>query len=127
MLIACARPANEEALRATIDRMQEAAEARDTAGIMELVADDFAGREFNDPVSLRRYLTAMFLQNSTIGITRLGLSVQMFGERATVNVRFLATGSNGSFFPERAEGISVDTAWRVVDGEWRMMAANLRQ
>jgi len=55
----CAKDPPEAALRATIASMQQAAEARDAAALVESVSAEFAGPEGMDRDQFRRYLAVI--------------------------------------------------------------------
>lgn len=123
LLGACARTPDEAALRAALDAMQAAAEARDSAGVLEHVDPDFAGpREVGDRAALRRYLIGFFLANPRIDITRPGTEVVLKGDYAEVRARFLVTGTGGRWIGE-GRWVEADSVWRFRDGRWQLLNA----
>ena len=124
-LAQCRQPPDEKALRATIDAMQSAAEARDAGAFMEHVASDYSSaREPNNRIFLERYLRMMMLQQQSIGVTRTRTEITLYSGRATARVAFIVTGTNGSLFPERIDGVTADTGWRIEGGEWKLLSAD---
>lgn len=123
LLCGCTRRPDEAALRATLDAMQAAAEARDSAGVLAHVDPDFAGtREVGDRAALRRYLIGFFLAHPRISITRPGTELLLKGDYAEVRVRFLVTGSGGRWIGE-GRWVEADRVWRFRDGRWQLLNA----
>ncbi|HEU0152533.1 MAG TPA: nuclear transport factor 2 family protein [Arenimonas sp.] len=118
----CSREPPEEALRATIASMQEAAEARDAEALVEAFAEDFAGPDNMDRDQFRRYVALAWLRSREVGV-RLGpLEVELIGDRARVAFTAATTGGEG-FLPDSAQVWQVRTGWRLDDGEWRLISA----
>lgn len=118
----CSREPPEEALRATIASMQEAAEARDAEALVAAFAEDFAGPDNMDRDQFRRYVALAWLRSREVGV-RLGpLEVELIGDRARVAFTAATTGGEG-FLPDSAQVWQVRTGWRLDDGEWRLISA----
>jgi len=119
----CAKDPPEAALRATIASMQQAAEARDAAALVEAVSEEFAGPEGMDRDQFRRYLAVIWLRNREVGV-RLGpLDVELVGDRARVDFTAATTGGEG-WMPERAQVHQVSTGWRIEGGDWKLISAS---
>lgn len=122
LLSACARSPDEAALRAALDAMQAAAEARDSSGVLAHVDPDFAGiRDAADHDGLRRYLIGFFLVHPVITITRPQTEVLLKGDHAEVQVRFLVTGSGRWIGTGR--WVEARSVWRFRDGRWQLLNA----
>ena len=118
----CARDPPEAALRATIAAMQQAAESRDAAALLESVSEEFAGPEGMDRDQFRRYLAVAWLRDREVGV-RLGpLGVELIGDRARVEFTAATTGGEG-WMPDRAQVHQVSTGWRLEGGEWKLISA----
>ncbi|WP_115527699.1 MULTISPECIES: nuclear transport factor 2 family protein [Xanthomonas] len=123
LLAACARDAPEQRLRATLQHMHEAIEARDIGGAMAPVSADFVGENGLDAAGLRRLMQLQMLGNRQIGVTVGPLEVELRGQTATVRFTALLTGGSGGWVPEQAQTYQVVTGWRLQDGDWTLYHA----
>ena len=123
LLAACGRDAPEDAIRATIAEMEAAVEARQPAGFLEHVSDDFAGQGGAfDRSALRGYLASLLFGNQLVEVTLTPASVTLHGDsRATVKLTALVIG--GARLPERGERLAIESGWRLEGGEWKVYAA----
>lgn len=123
-ITACSRPAPDEAaLRATLDAMEAAGEARSVDAFMDHVATDFAGPdEAPDTRSLQRFLRVLVLRARAIDVTRTSTEIQMYHGRAEVQIRLLIQADTGGFLSE-GRPILARTAWRIDGGEWKLIRA----
>lgn len=119
---ACGRTPDEQALRDSIAKMQQALEERSLSGVMDRVTDDFGGSHGMDRDGLRRLLQGQILANTRIGATLGPITVEQQGERASVRFSAILTGG-GRFLPERGRAYSVHSGWRVEGGEWKVYFA----
>jgi hypothetical protein len=124
-LCACTRTTPEQRLRDTVASLQAAIQARDTGDIREVLADDFVGAEGLDREGAVRMAQAMFLRHREIGVTMAGpLQVRMQPGHASVRFEAALTGGSGSVLPDAARLYSVETGWRLDDGNWRLTSAD---
>jgi hypothetical protein len=124
-LFACSHSPSEQALRETLDRMQQAAEERAVSSFIDGVAEDFAGNGSDyDRSGLERLMRLLALRHQVIGVTRTGLQIEMFGDRAVVHMQILVTGGSGGLLPEQGQLFSTESAWRFVGGEWQLGSAS---
>ena len=122
LAVGCSSEPPEAALRATIDRMQAAAEARDAPGLAESVSEEFIGPNGMDRDQFRRTLALVWFRDQQVGVQLGPLDVKLVGEGATV--AFTAGTSGGAgWLPERGQLFKVNTGWRLEDGEWRLISA----
>lgn len=122
LLPGCTREPDEAALRAALDAMQAAAEARDSSGVLAHVDPDFAGiREAGDREGLRRYLVGFFLTHPQVSITRPQTEVLLKADHAEVRTRFLVTG--GGRWIGQGRWVEVESVWRFRDGRWWLLNA----
>jgi ketosteroid isomerase-like protein len=119
----CAKPPEEERLRAAIAGMQAAAEARQPGNVVEHVSTEFAGSHGLDREQLRRLLQAQMFGQRNIGVTLGPLDIELEGDHAEVRFLLLTTGG-GRLLPEQARGYRVVSGWRIEDGEWRVYRAD---
>ena len=123
MLSGCKAPADEAALRARIDAMQSAVEARDAEALLDPVDEAFGGPQGMDRDGLRRYAALMFLRQRRVGVVLGPVEVEVRGDRAAARFDALVTGAEG-LLPGSAEARHVDTVWRLEDGEWVLVSAD---
>ena len=123
MLAACSRTPPEEALRARVAGLEAAVDARDAGALRDFLADDFIGPGGMDDTGARRLAQGMFLRYRDIG-TQLGpLAVELQDRHATVRFDAVVTGGAGTLLPQSGQVYDVTTAWRLEDGEWRLVSA----
>ncbi|WP_449448278.1 nuclear transport factor 2 family protein [Thermomonas brevis] len=120
----CAKQAPEAAVRAQVQALQGAIDARDPGAVHALLADDFIGNDGLDKRGARQLAAGVFLRYRDVG-ARLGpVEVELRGDAdAIARFTVLATGGSGGFLPERGQVYAVQTGWRRVDGEWRLRSA----
>jgi len=123
VLTACSRPADEAALRAQVDVLQQAVEDRSADRLLESVDEGFVGPGGMDRDGLKRYATLMLLRQQQVAIVIGPVDVQLFEDRATARFNAVVTGAS-RFIPEGIESRRVETVW-VRDGdEWRLLSAD---
>ena len=118
----CTRTPPEQALRDTIAAMEAAAEARDADALEEYLAEDFVGPGGMDRDGFRRTAALLWLRSREIGVSLGPLEVEVTGEHARVRFTAATRGGEG-LLPDSANVHAVDTAWRIEDGEWRLISA----
>jgi hypothetical protein len=119
-LSACSREPDEQLLRETIDQMQKAGESRDIGGVLDHVADDFAGQSASmTRDQLRAYLLAIRMRTTQIGVTRTGLDITLNGTQAKAEISFLVT-DGGQILPNTGQYVRAQTSWRFTDGAWML-------
>lgn len=124
-LCACTRTTPEQRLRDTVAALQAAVEARNAGDIRQVLADDFVGPEGLDREGAVRMAQAMFLRHRDIGVAIAGpLQVRMQPDHATVRFETALTGGSGNLLPDAARLYSVETGWRLDDGDWRLTSAS---
>ncbi|NIK41413.1 ketosteroid isomerase-like protein [Xanthomonas arboricola] len=117
------RAAPEQRLRATLETMHQAIEARDIGEAMAPVAEDFVGEQGLDAAGLRRLMQVQMLGNRRIGVTLGPVDVQLHDDTARVRFTALLTGGSGRWLPEQAQTYQVTTGWRLQDGDWQLYHA----
>ena len=123
-LCACTRTTPEQQLRAAVLSLQAGIEARDAGAIRNVLADDFVGPEGLDRDGAVRMSQALFLRHRDIGVTIAGpLQVRMQPGHASVGFDVALTGGSGRMLPDAATLYSVETGWRLQDGDWRLTSA----
>lgn len=123
-LLACARESPEQAVRERMAELQAAIEARDPGDVRALLAEDFVGPGGMDRERAVRLAQVSFLRHRKVGVTIAGpLQVRMQPRHATVAFDAALTGGSGRLLPDAARLYSVETGWRLDDGEWRLTSA----
>ena len=123
-LCACTRTTPEQRLRDTVSSLQAGIETRDAGDIRAVLADDFVGPEGLDREGAVRMAQAMFLRHRDIGVTITGpLQVRMQPDHASVRFDVALSGGSGGVLPDTARLYSVETGWRLQDGDWRLTSA----
>ncbi len=120
----CAKTAPEQAVRHQLEALQTAIDARDAGDVQALLADDFVGNDGMDRRGARQLAVAVFLRHRDVG-ARIGpVTVELRGESdAIAKFSVLATGGSGGFLPDSGQVFEIETGWRLVDGEWRLLNA----
>lgn len=125
LLAGCARTPPETALRGQVSALQEAVEARDPGAIRRLLSEDFIGPGGMDREQAVRTAQVAFLRHRQVGATVAGpLQVALRERDATVSFEVALTGGSGRLLPEAARLYSVETGWRLEDGDWRLLSAS---
>ena len=123
-LCACTRTTPEQQLRDTVSSLQAGIETRDAGDIRAVLADDFVGPEGLDREGAVRMAQAMFLRHRDVGVTIAGpLQVRMQPDHASVRFDVALSGGSGGVLPDTARLYSVETGWRLQDGDWRLTSA----
>ena len=121
----CSRTSPEQALRDQVSALQDAVEARDAGAIRGLLADDFVGPGGMDGEGAVRMARLAFLRHRDVGTTVAGpLRVALREGDATVSFDVAVTGGSGSLLPDAARLYSVETGWRLENGDWRLLSAS---
>lgn len=121
---ACTRTSPEQAVRMQVEAVQAAIEARDAGDMQALLAEDFIGNDGLDRRGARQLAVATFLRHRDIGARFGPVQVDMRGQGdATARFTVLATGGSGGLLPASGQVFDVETGWREVDGEWRLLTA----
>lgn len=123
LLPGCSRPAPEAALRGAVERMQAAAQARDSSALVADFSEQFTGPEGMDRDQFRRTLAVIWLRNREVGVALGPLDVAIAGEGARVEFTSATRGGDG-WLPDRAQVYRVKTGWRLEDGDWKLVSAS---
>ncbi|PPU38094.1 hypothetical protein [Xanthomonas arboricola] len=121
--IGCTRAAPEQRLRATLETMHQAIEARQIGEALAPVAEDFVGEQGVDAAGLRRLMQLQMLGNRRIGVTLGPVDVRLRDDSASVRFTALLTGGSGRWLPEQAQTYQVTTGWRLQGGDWQLSHA----
>ena len=126
-LCGCQPSANEQSLRAAIDQLEAAGEAREVNAFMAQIAEDFSGQAgAMDALALRRFLIGIQLRTRSIAVTRTSTNITLQGERAKVELAMVVTDSNG-LLPSQGQYVRAQTLWRFEQGQWRLSTAQWQE
>jgi hypothetical protein len=121
---ACARTPDDQRIRANIEDVRQAAEARSPRQFLDHVAADFSGNEgVVDRNGLGNLLRAIVLRNEKVGVTLGPIDVDVQGNRATASLIATLTGGQGGLLPDRGAIYSVKSGWRRDGKDWICFAA----
>ena len=124
VLAGCSRSDPEQAVRAQLEVLQQAIDARDAGAVADLLAEDFIGNDGLDRRGAKQLAAGVFLRHREVG-ARLGpITVELRGEgEAIARFSVLATGGSGGLLPEQGQVYQVETGWRLQDGDWKLLNA----
>ena len=125
LVAGCGKDDPEQAVRLQVEAMQAAIDARDAGDVEDLLARDFVGNDGMDRRAIRQLAAGVFLRHREVAAKVGPVSVELRGESdAIARFSVLATGGSGGFLPQSGQVYQVETGWRLVDGEWKLLSAN---
>jgi len=130
LLVACSAPPApaETEIRASIQTMREAAEARHAAAIIDRIAGDFTGRSGElDRAGLDRMLKIAFLGHQHVHVSLGSIAVDVDGDRAKATFEMTVSDGSGRWIPSGRATYAVVTGWRREDGAWLCYNASWRE
>lgn len=124
-LAACKGTSPEQAVRAQVETLQAAIDARDAGAVDELLAEDFVGNDGMDRRGAKSLAMAVFLRHRDVTVTLGPTSVELRSDSdAIARFSVLATGGSGGLLPDSGQVYQLETGWRLVDGDWRLLNAS---
>ena len=125
LLAGCAKDDPEQAVRAQVDALQAAIDARDAGDIEALLAEDFVGNDGLDRRGAKQLAAGVFLRHREVAAKVGPVSVEVRGNGdAIARFSVLATGGSGGLLPEQGQLYQLETGWRQADGEWKLVNAS---
>ena len=125
VVVACSRTPPEQALREQLSAMQTAIETRDAGDVHKLLAEDFIGNDGLDRRGARQLAAATFLRHRDVSARFGPVNIALRGQGdAIARFSVVATGGSGGLLPDSGQVFDVETGWRLVDGEWRLLTAS---
>ena len=125
LLAGCGKDDPEQAVRLQVEAMQAAIDARDAGDVEDLLARDFVGNDGMDRRAIRQLAAGVFLRHREVAAKVGPVSVELRGgSDAIARFSVLATGGSGGFLPESGQVYQVETGWRLVEGEWKLLSAS---
>ena len=78
-----------------------------------------------DRRAIRQLAAGVFLRHREVAAKVGPVSIELRGDSdAVARFSVIATGSSGGFLPESGQVYQVETGWRLVDGEWKLINAS---
>lgn len=126
-LLGCGQPDDPQAaLDATVQRLQDALEAKDADAVLDMLDAKFRAQSGeNDGLDrdwARKTMALMFLryqQVKVIAVTRRSQVDAAGGQTGRTEARVLVTGAQG-LIPERAAPYAVQLEWWREGGDWKL-------
>jgi hypothetical protein len=120
----CSRAPPEQQLRAALNSLQTSVEEHDISSLEDGLAADFVGPNGLDREGARRLARLTFLRHRDIGVQMGPPQIELQDRHATVKFSAALTGGAGGLLPDAVSVYDVDTAWRMEEGEWRLISAS---
>lgn len=118
LAVACRRAPDEERIRAEIETMRSAAEARRPGDVLAYIADDFVGNRGDaDRAALSRLLRLELLSRDTVSAGVGPIEIAIDGDRATAKFDLTLRGSS-RWLPVGGETYAVVSGWRRDGSRW---------
>lgn len=128
-LAGCHRTSDEEQIRQNIAAAAGAARDDDTAGVLDVVSEDFTGNDGDlDRHGLRQLLALRVLRHDSTGVLVGPVSVERQGDRLIATFTLTLTGGKpDSLMPDQIAVYAMTTAWRRDGSKWRCYNATWKQ
>ena len=133
-LAACSPPLPEEKrIAQSIVKMQQAADKRDLADVMQHIHPSFLGKKNMRKRQLQGHFYFHFQINPRIRVYISNLNIVVEGEDAEVSCHLLVTGSHtkipdwGQLYRIRSGWKKFGKDWQVVEAEWEDVVEELQQ
>lgn len=129
-LCSCGKKAtDEELIRAAINRAAEAAEAKDTAGIMKFVSKDYRDDNGLDYNGIKGVVFGEFFRPGKIKVFVTGVTVEVKGANALVTaktalVRGKDVKSIKDVLPENADASRFTLIFKKEGKDWKLVNAS---
>jgi ketosteroid isomerase-like protein len=124
LLAACTRTPDDQRIRANIEDMRQAVEARDPRRFLAHVTSDFSGNEGSvDRDGLANLLRAIVFRDEKVSVVLGPIDVDIQGNRATASLIATLTGGQGGLIPEHGAIYSIKSGWRRDGKDWICFAA----
>ena len=125
LLAGCHRTPAEQQIRSAIDTATHAARGNDTAGVLDVVSDDFTGNDGElDKHGLHQLLVVRALRQDKTGVLVGPIAFAHKGDRVVATFNLVLTGGTpGALLPEHSAIYKMSTAWRRDGSHWRCYSA----
>lgn len=126
LLLGCTKDqGDEQVIKQKLEQLEEAVEDKDASGIAGFMAEDFSGPSGMDRERAEAFARVMMARHTELGVTWDLKSLDIQGDRATVELTAILTGrALVPGFDGRGRLMNVQMGWRRSDGEWWLVHAN---
>lgn len=121
-LSACGQADPQAQLEATVQKLQDNLEAKDTSAVIDQLDASFQAQDGLDREWARKTMTLMFLRYASvkvIAVTRKSSIDPTAAQSGLTQAQVLVTGAQG-LIPERAAPYDVRLEWRRVSDDWKL-------
>ncbi len=125
-LVACAPEptAPEQALRAWVDAMRAAAEARDAGAIMDRISASYADGRGNDRDDIERMLRGAFLRYRQVALVARIDDIRVIADTAAeIDMTLAMAGTKNTPIGFGADAYRVEMELELVGRDWQLLAA----
>ena len=122
-LTGCSKTPDEQLIREAIDQIETAVQNRQTQPVLKRLAEGFRGPQDMNVRQVRQLMAAHYIRNRNINVVLAGMRIQINGIDASVNFNAVVTGGVGTL-PDQLQYYDVETVWRKIDGDWRIIRAD---
>ena len=120
-----AEQGDEQAIKQKLEQLEEAVEDKDASGLAGFMAEDFSGPSGMDRERAEAFARVMMARHTELGVTWDLKSLDIQGDRATVELTAILTGrALVPGFDGRGRLMNVQMGWRRSEGEWWLVHAN---
>jgi hypothetical protein len=122
-LAGCGKTPDEQLIRNAIDEIETAVQNRQTRPVVKHLADGFRGPQDMNVRQVRQLMAAHYFRNRNINVVLAGVRIEINGIDARVDFNAVVTGG-ASTLPDRLQYYDVETVWRKIDDDWRIIRAD---
>ena len=116
---------DEQAIKQKLEQLEEAVEDKDASSLAGFMAEDFSGPSGMDRERAEAFARVMMARHTELGVTWDLKSLDIQGDRATVELTAMLTGrALVPGFDGRGRLMNVQMGWRRTNGEWWLVHAN---
>lgn len=130
LLAACSDDASpEQQVRAVVDKMEAAVEARDVGALLEHISDSYRDGQGQDRTAASRYARVYFIANQSIHLLTHIETLDFPSPREarlTMQVGMTGQGAQSGVTDLSADLYDFDVALVLEDGEWKVSYADWR-
>lgn len=122
LLAACGKDDPQVALEATVQRLQDALEAKDADAVLDLLDPQFRAQDELDREWARKTMALMFLRYQNVKVIAVSSSNRVDtagGRTGRTEAQVLITGAQG-LMPERASPYALQLEWWREGDDWKL-------
>ncbi len=119
-IVSCSQPPAVEAIQNSMEKIETAAENKDTSAIMKYIHDSFRGNEHLDKTQLRKLLMVHFLRHNNITVLITQMDIEHDPTQpyyATMSGTVAITGAK-NILPQDGKIYSLKGTWEFHGGDW---------